>query len=163
MESGYRSGIYLGLDDVTGQHIVGTKEGWGLARSLRRVVPDLQRNVEMFNEVRGAPWEAEPREGAEADKVHVAAGTKVPEGDLPAGQPTMEPQVRDIKLRRNVELKKFGFTQNCKGCFQAAIGGAAANHTDACRLRIKNAMRADPDLSGRVRHSENQREEIKAK
>jgi len=27
LESGYRSGIYLGLDDVTGQHIVGTKEG----------------------------------------------------------------------------------------------------------------------------------------
>ena len=51
---------------------------------------------------------------------------------------------------------------NCKGCFQAAIGGAAANHTDACRLRIKNAMRADPDLSGRVRHSEDQREEKEA-
>ena len=64
LESGYRSGIYLGLDGVTGQHIVGTKDGWGLALSLRRVVPELQRNVEMFNEVRGAPWEAEPREGA---------------------------------------------------------------------------------------------------
>ena len=84
LESGYRSGIYFGLDDVTGQHIVGTKDGWGLARSLRRVVPELQRNVEMFNEVRCAQWEAEPREGAEADKAHVAAGTKVPEGDLPA-------------------------------------------------------------------------------
>ena len=68
LESGYRSGIYLGLDDVTGQHIVGTKDGWGLTRSLRRVVPELQRNVGMFSEVRGAPWEAEPREGAEADK-----------------------------------------------------------------------------------------------
>ena len=55
LESGYRSGIYLGLDDVTGQHIVGTKDGSGLARSLRRVVPKLQRNVEMFHEVRGAP------------------------------------------------------------------------------------------------------------
>ena len=117
----------------------------------------------MFNEVRGAPWEAEPREGAEADKVHVAAGTKVPEGDLPAEQPTVEPQLRDIKLRRNVELKKFGFTQNCKGCFQAAIGGAAASHTEACRLRTKIAMRTVPELAERVKHSEDQREEKEAK
>ena len=64
LESGHRPGIYLGLDDVTGQHIFGTKDGWGLACSLRRVVPELQRNIEMFNEARGAPWEAEPREGA---------------------------------------------------------------------------------------------------
>ena len=92
LESGYRPGIYSGLDDVTGQHIVITKDGWGLARSLRCVVPELQRNAEMFNEVRGAPWEAEPREGAEAEKVHVAAGTQVHAGDLPAEQPTVEPQ-----------------------------------------------------------------------
>ena len=63
LESGYRSDIYLGLNDVFGQHIVGTNGGWGLARSLRRVVPELQKNVELFDEVRGAPCEAEPREG----------------------------------------------------------------------------------------------------
>ncbi len=88
---------------MTGQHIVGTKEGWGLARSLRRVVPELQRNVGVFNEVRGAPWDAGPRETAEAEKVHVAVGTQVPAGDFPPEQPTVEPQQRDVKLRRNVD------------------------------------------------------------
>ena len=49
LESGCRNGIYLGLDDVTGQRIVGTEEGLGFARSLRRVIPELQTNTVMFN------------------------------------------------------------------------------------------------------------------
>lgn len=148
---------------MTGQHTVGTKERWGLARFLRRIVPELQKNVELFNEVRRAPWEAEPREGSDPSKVLVAPSSQVPPGELPTEQPSMELQSLDVKIRRNVELHKFGFTQNCKGCYQAAIGGAVAKHTDASRLRTKNAMRAVPELSGRVKHFENHREEKEAK
>ena len=60
LKSGYRSGVYLGLDDVIGQHVVGVEEGWCLARSLRRVIPELQKNTEVFNKLTGAPWEANP-------------------------------------------------------------------------------------------------------
>lgn len=61
----------------------------------------------------------------------------VPLGELLPEMPTVEPQQRDVKIRRAVELQSFGFTQNCKRCYQAAIGDAPANHSEACRIRIK--------------------------
>ena len=74
--------------------------------------------------------------------------------ESPPDLPTVEPQHRDVQIRRAVELQKFGFTQNCKGCYQAAIGVAPANHSEACRMCIKAAMRTDPDLANRVNSAE---------
>ena len=56
-------------------------------------------------------WGANPAAGSEASKIHVAAGSVVPLAELPPEAPTMEPHQRGVKIRRAVELQRFGYAQ----------------------------------------------------
>ena len=56
LASGMKQGVYLGIKDISGEHYVGTAEGVFIARTIRRVVPELQANKELFNQFQGAPW-----------------------------------------------------------------------------------------------------------
>ena len=55
--------------------------------------------------------------------------------------PVMEP--RDHKawrfcIRREVELAKYGFSDDCEGCRMAQMGAEAKPHSEGCRERIMN-------------------------
>ena len=64
----------------------------------------------------------------------VAGEPVVPEDELPPRLPRereAEVAPRRVYIRRNVELRKYGFTQGCRGCMAAETGHAPENHSEA--------------------------------
>ena len=166
LASGMKQGVYLGIRDISGEHYVGTPEGVFVARTIRRVLPELQANKDEFEKFRGAPWAKTAEEVADPAaatgiSLHVAAGPLVEPDVPPPPEPAGAP--RDVKIRRAVELVKFGFTQGCPGCVAAATGGAPVHHTEACRRRIKAEMEKDPELRQRVARAREARSEHQAR
>ena len=55
-------------------------------------------------------------------------------------------------MRKNIELKRHGYTGGCPGCDAARLNTAAKPHTAACRARVEEAMTGDE--VGRARLAE---------
>ena len=56
--------------------------------------------------------------------------------------PVMEQRdfkARRFYIRREVELAKYGFFDDCEGCV-AQVGAEAKPHSEGCRERIRQAM-----------------------
>lgn len=53
---------------------------------------------------------------------------------------------RSLYIRRAVELKLYGYTGGCGGCWAAEHDLPAATHNPDCRARIIRAMRAAGDV-----------------
>ena len=57
----WAEGIWLGVRDESGEHIIGTKQGVLKVRAVRGRGSHAERwNKEEFNEMRGLPWEPVP-------------------------------------------------------------------------------------------------------
>ena len=54
---------------------------------------------------------------------------------------------RQLQLRKNVELKKYGLTKGCPRCerIRGKRPEAGSEHSPECRKRIEDAIRADPE------------------
>ena len=57
---------------------------------------------------------------------------------------------RRVWIRRNVDLRQYGFTDACLGCEAAAKGLKAVGHTEACRSRIEAKMLEDEASAARL-------------
>ena len=55
-----------------------------------------------------------------------------------------------VWIRRNVELRQYGFTDGCPGCEAAAKGAQTIGHSDVCRERIEAKMLEDETSAARV-------------
>ena len=58
----------------------------------------------------------------------------------------MEPReyrARRFYIRREAELTKYGFSDDCEGCRVAQVGAEAKPHSEGCRERIRQAMMND--------------------
>ena len=63
-------------------------------------------------------------------------------------RPSLPPRVY---IRRDYELKQFGYTAGCPWCAAVQSGTTGPrHHSEECRLRIEAVMRADPALEGRL-------------
>ena len=49
---------------------------------------------------------------------------------------------RRFWIRRNVELRQYGFTDGCPGCEAAEKRAKAVGHTEVCRKRVEAKMLA---------------------
>ena len=76
------------------------------------------------------PWEPNPAEAAEGE--------------------------RRFYVRREVELAKCGFSDDCEGCRVAQSGADAKPHSEGCRERIRQAMMSD-DVGQQRLHGAEQR------
>ena len=159
LEDRYKPGIFLGLEDGTNEYLVGIDTGVSAARALRRQRAETQWDTTLFEALCGTPWRRKPQEeDPEASvgplpRVVIEAPAVVPEEQLPKEPGTRAPerQGRQVYIRRNVELEKYGKTDGCPGCVAAELGTrTAVTHTAECRARIQRAMDADPDMQGRM-------------
>ena len=95
----------------------------------------------------------------------VACGQVVPEDEFPLRLPNereAESVPRCVYIRRNVELRKCGLTQDCRGCVAAETGRAPETHPETCRQRIESASEADDVERARVEVNRRTREEAGA-
>ena len=156
--SKWTEGIFLALIDKTNEYIVGTPAGVIKTQSVKRLTRAEAKDPMLFNAVVGTPWNPHPNSGVSEIplKRMVIRAAAAPRAELPPTVPRegIHGEFRAVYIRADVELVKYGFTDGCKGCEAASAGTAPRNHSDVCRGRIVEAMRADPELQHRVEAAE---------
>ena len=108
------------------------------------------------------PWQPNPAEAAEGGDPLGMAQARIVSVPMVAAEnrpavPVMEP--RDYKARRfyiwrEVELAKYGFSDDFEGCRVAQVGAEAKPHSEGCRERIRQAMMNDDVGQQRLRAAE---------
>ena len=130
------------------------------SRSIRRVPKEDSGDGMLFNSIRGAPWELQPKaEGGVANRVQLDVQAAIPETEAPP--PTVGEQFpRRVYNRRSVELARYGCTDRCIGCHHARLGLKPADHNEECRARIVRHMTADDSLNQRVQIAQDRTVEV---
>ena len=146
-DSVWDDGVYLGVRGISGEIIVGTKEGVWKTRTVRRKPVEhrwCQSNVDMIG---GVPWNS-----------NGGAGDEEPDGDLPSeviklearrvGEAEAEKIKESIEVPRSfsisrADLEKYGFTSKCGGCRCVMRGSGRQPHTAECRERLRSEMSGD--------------------
>ena len=85
VETKWHEGIFLGIKDESEIAVVGTPHGIVFSRSIRRVPKEDSGDGVLFNSIRGAPWELQPRaEGGSREQSAVGCPGCSPRGRSPA-------------------------------------------------------------------------------
>ena len=80
VEAKWHEGIFLGIKDESEIAVVGTPLGIVFSRSVCRVPNEDSGDGMLFNSIRGAPWELQPRvEGGVVNRVQLDVQAAVPE------------------------------------------------------------------------------------
>ena len=154
-------GIMLGLADRSDEVVIGTTERVVKARIAHRMLVEQRGDAAYAKSIRGVPWQPNPAEAAEGEPLGIAQAriVSVPivaVENRPA-VPVMEPRdykAHRIYIRREVELAKYGFSDDCEGCRLAQVGAEAKPHSAGCRGRIRQAMMTDDVCQQRLRAAE---------
>ena len=148
----WSEGIFLALVDKSSEYIIGTPTGCVKSSSAKRMTRDDASDKELFKIVVGLPWKMSTtlQAGSNQDELPVRAvavrASVVAEHELPPR--AFAPRAsgpRNLYIRKDVELAKYGHTDACPGCTAAFIGGKPKPHTDVCRHRIEEAMKVDDE------------------
>ena len=134
-------GTMLGLVDRSDEVVVGSAERVVKACTVHRMPVGQRGDAAYAKSIRGVPWQPNPAEAAEDEPLGMAqarvcqcSGLGLQSRNRPA-VPLMEP--RDYKARRfynrrEEELAKFGFFDDCEGCCVAQVGAEAKPHSEGC-------------------------------
>ena len=143
--------------DDSDEVIVGTEQGVFKVRSTKRLPIAKRSNPQRLEKTKGVPWCLVPSEaqaGSGELTTLVAGALGVPEDELPVVPrpvPDREGARRRIRIRRDVELVKFGYTEGCNGCDHARAGLPTADHSEARRARIETAMPQEISFEKKLR------------
>ena len=118
-------GIMLGLVDRSDEVVIGTTERVVKARTVHRMPVGQRGDAAYAKSIRGVPWQPNPAEAAEGEPLGMAQARigsvpMVAVENRPA-IPVMEPRGYKAR-RREVELAKYGFSDDCEGCRVAQVG-----------------------------------------
>ena len=159
MKSEYRcfEAIFLGLVARSDMLIVGNKDGIFKVACVKRLAPGQRQDADMLLGIVGVPWRPNPHgaPGGEGEvHLRISLPPEVEEEELPKVVKPIVPDVtaRQVYIRRDKELAKYGYTENCPGCTAARTGAKAVTHSPECTLRIMEEMERDDE--GRQRLAE---------
>ena len=149
----WSDGLFLVVVERSSEFCMGTVLGVVRARSLRSRPVDERAHVELLDKLVGVPWQPVPGDPDSSAVPTVISEEPIAEGDdLPDHADSIPGAPRRTYLRKNVELKRHGYTGGCPGCGAARLNTAATSHTAACRARVEEAMTGDE--AGRARLAE---------
>ena len=158
MDSDLLEGVFLGQRTVSGEYLVGAKEGVFRPRTVRRV-PVEKRWEDNLSFVTGVPWKHNANHEA-GEEVMLDAEPPVPSlkpvcSPLPP-RILEEPCLKDV---RQFYVKKpdvdparggIGFTDGCKCCRAIIYGKPRVGHDSSCRHRvIETASTNSKDSQGK--------------
>ena len=139
LEPRWEDGIWLGIHDVSGEHIIGTRDGCLKAKDMKRKPEEDRWVLEALESMKGTPWEPTPGHPDRELKSRVIVRE---EPVLPPPEPTEEQSMRRLYIRKK-DVLKYGATVGCEGCRAVVRGGVSRNHTEECRTRIEKAIREE--------------------
>ena len=158
MDGAWHDGVFLGLRAVSGEKLVGTKEGVFRAREVRRV-PLESRWKDNLIFVKGLPWCHNDKHDAGEEvmlDLDPPAPSMTPATTLPPprGPEDMQKDLRGFYVKDyDLDPAKggIGFTEGCKGCLTLMFGGSRVAHENHCRLKIIRRAATDPKIAARVK------------
>ena len=141
---------------------LGTPEREVKARSVHRTPAGQRGDARYAKSIRGVPWQPNPAEVAEGEPVSIARIVSVPMVPIKHRPvvPVVEPReyrARRFYIQREVEVVKFGYSENCDGCNAAQLGTKAKPHSEGFRERIRQAMMNDDMGQQRLQEAEQRR------
>jgi hypothetical protein len=159
MDSDSHDGMFLGLRTVSGEYVVGAKEGVFRPRTVGRV-PVEKGWADNLSFVTGLPWKhnSTHEEGEEVtlDVVPPAPSSTPVCSPLPP-RTLEEPYLKNIRqlyvTRPDVDPAGggIGFTDGCKGCRAIIYGKARVVHDNNCRHRVVETASTNPKVAVRVK------------
>ena len=141
-------GIFLDIDFERNAYWIGTPHGVERAATFHRHPRGAQYNLELFKAMAGVPWAKTVDQQRVARPISVAPAAVVAEASLPPAVVAEPAPARRVYLRKDVELRRHGYTDHCPGCTAAAVNGPPTTHSEACRARIEHAMAQDTERGG---------------
>ena len=133
--------IFLGVRTVSGEVIVGTKEGIWKTRTVTRKPVEERWSKDAETLVGGVPWKMSA-DDEEADGVmeKFGLGAKMTAED----EQRIAEEVKETVPRRFLiqkrDLDAHGYSKDCAGC-RAALGGRVRQaHSEECRKRLMEMM-----------------------
>ena len=141
----WSDGLFFEVVEKSSEFYVGAVLGVVRARRLRRRPLDERANVELLDKLMGMPWQQAPR-----DPDATAVPTVI--SALPDRADPIHGEAMRTYLRKNIELRRHGYTGGCPGCDVARLNTADKPHSAACRARVEEAMTGDE--IGRARLAE---------
>ena len=147
--------VWLGTARESNEMLIGTREGVTRCYAVKRMIEEEKWSAEEIRELKGTPQRPNPQ------KVGLNVPTRMPVGEPPSGSadgaaaggdegevppataPMPDPLVRRTPITHK-EIGKYGTTPGCEAC-EAKMRGEVSRrgHTERCRSRIEEAMRAD--------------------
>ena len=121
MSSRWSDGIWIGMKEDTGEHLIGTKEGVIKARTIRRKGSREERwNRARLAEIRGLPWNPMKRDLEEERKEVMMdmPGQEEPVQEEPLVENRKEPgaiERRSFQIKVS-DIRRSGATPGCAGC-----------------------------------------------
>ena len=144
MQERWFPGIWLGKKLHTEEHLVMKEDGLVVrSRAVRENSQDL--TMEDFNKLVSTPHDPLGTIRAATRSIRPAAQTQEHEEEF--GQ-----KPRRAKITKNI-IEKFGPTPGCQKCRALATGDhgyEAVGHSAACRERIEDMMKKDPNFKERI-------------
>ena len=147
-------GIMLGLVDRSDEVVIGTIERVVKARTVHLMLVVQRGDAAYAKSIRGVPWQPNPADAAEGEPLGMAQAriVSVPmvavENRLAI--PVTDPgdyKARRFYIRREVELAKYGFSDDCEWCRVAQVGAEAKPHRERCCERIRQATMNDDEVA----------------
>ena len=155
-----KAGIWLGVVERTEEMIIGTKDGVVKCRIWSRMSKDDQWNRELVLHMKGLAWEPVPGKR----NMHIPVDINDDGGDLEGdyGKVVRPAEALDDDVPDEVRggldklhisrkaIAKYGPIPGCPGCNEVARRGHLPgkfmyHHSEACRQRVINHMKSDPE------------------
>lgn len=140
MRWGY--GYYLGRLDRSNEYIIGTSTGIKTAVALKRLPEDEKWDADGVAQIKGAPWDSQPKEAEVIEAPTVEPRPIPPVGGDRAGASVPQPDEtaeRRVYLTKEI-VRRYGATKGCPGCKE--IG---KHHLPHCRDRLEECVRKDQE------------------
>ena len=124
LDSLWSDGVFLGYRSMSGEVIVGTKDGVFKSRTVRRRAFEHRWEKASLDMVGGVPWRTSPdRDEAEDVMPAVDVGLEMPEVDAEIPDAAdRQPVPRRVYIKAR-DIKRFGATEMCKGCVATIRSG----------------------------------------
>ena len=138
----WEEGIYLGVRALSGEIIVGDKEGVWKVRTCRRKPKEERWNQSNSELIGGVPWNTnsdDPEaDGDELKGVIKLEARRLEEKEAEEVKDAVEAP-RSFAITQ-ADLEKYGYSEKCQGCKSRIRNTARQPHSGECRQRLQKLM-----------------------
>ena len=144
LETDWHEGAWLGHARSSNEVLIGTAQGVVRAWAIKLKPEDEKWDAELIRNMKGSPAQPNPNKSGLNVPIRITFDPMPPEYIEPQVQPSRVDGVPRQMPIHNWMLKKYGYTDECKGCEQRRTGlGTRLPHNQLCRSRMEEAMAED--------------------